>query len=295
MKRILALVMVATLSLSTFAFAEVKETAEVATTEEATEEVKNVELNLGEANFYDTNGVIIGTYPTFVKQPNKDGIAEKIYNAISDSYLADVKNGIIREGNVSSKLYGYEVLETATAAKIEITKVIPRTGTNEVEGKLIVLTVYIDKATNKEMKKDEFEALLPEETEEVAEGEVAEEVPAEEVAPAEEVEEAVEEAVLPKTLPLREYVSALGYPIEWDNGKVTLTKGEEVILLQQDSKVYVNAAGEELELDAPVNVEGILYVPVTFFEQVLNAEVSLNEDGVVVVLIKTVEEEVKAN
>lgn len=304
MKRLMALVTVATLTLgsATMVLAsqatttpaetetvEAKQTesalvteAPAAVVEAAAEvvatpvEVANVELSVEEKSHQSPSGQIIGVRPEF--KDNED-LTKKVSNLLGDAYAKGVNNSTYSaDEHYSYAIFGYDVEETAALAKVEITQFIPKGVASLEEKTIVIATYYIDKATNAEVTAEAYEAtVLP------AEEAPAEEAPAEE-APVEEVP-AVEVPV-PATLPLRAHAEALGYVVDWNEGVVTLTKGEVTATLTQGVNEYVNLTGEKVTLTAaPVNVEGTLVVPTEFFTQILGATVTANVDGSVVVAV----------
>ncbi|MDL2248925.1 copper amine oxidase N-terminal domain-containing protein [Tyzzerella sp. OttesenSCG-928-J15] len=241
--------------------------------EEVVEEVpvvENVEFTGKSADYINKNGATVGVYPSF---ENNEALTKKIFELVNDTYHDMLKN----EPQVySSTDYGmfftYEVEETLTAAKVEVNSARFNYTLSKIEIS-VMATYYVDKATNKEITAEAYAALLENEA------------PAEEAAAEAGEEAAAVEAVENVMLPLRAYAEALGYVVAWEDGKVTVSKDEATVYLVTGSTTYTNAAGEEVELEAPENIDGTLYVPEEFFTVVLGVEVSedlLNAEAPVV-------------
>jgi 5'-nucleotidase len=73
--------------------------------------------------------------------------------------------------------------------------------------------------------------------------------------------------------PLRQVAESLGFVVDWADGKVTLTKGELKASLETGVNAYTGFDGTVVELEgAPENIDGVLYVPASFFAVVLVEE-----------------------
>lgn len=218
--------------------------------------VENVAFTGKSTDYINKNGETVGVYPSF---ENNSALTKKIFELVNDTYQDQLRN----EPHIySSTDYGlfftYEVEETLTAAKIELNSARFSNKTSKIELS-VMATYYVDKTNNKEITADAYAALL--ETEVPATGEVVE---------GETAAEVVESVMLP----LRAYAEALGYVVAWEDGKVTISKDDATVYLATGETTYVNAAGEEVELEAPENIDGTLYVPEEFFTVILGEEVS---------------------
>lgn len=275
MKKLMAMALAGTLALSSTVLvfandpvvsAPVAETTAaevVAAPVEEVKEIVNIAFTGVEKEFVNSHGVIVGKYLHFNK--NSD-LSTKIVNLVNDTYQTlQIVHGTITYSTDVDYIVDYRTEECLTAAKIEIYAYDINNLTSVLEQKTIA-TYYVDKANEATITADAYEARKAEE----AAGAVApvEEVPGE--------TPAIEEIVM---LPLRAYAESLGYEVSWDNGKVTVSKDGAVVSLETGSPVYVNAAGEEVTLDAPENIDGTLYVPHTFFTEVLGVEVVIETEA----------------
>ena len=199
-------------------------------------------------NFYAPHGELVANYITL---PGNDALTKTMHLLVNDKYLDMRVNRStdIVATNVSL-LITTEVEESLTVAKIEY---ILNTA-NILDSKLtttVIATYYVDKAANKTLTAEAYAAAVAAEA--VVEGEVA--------APAEVVEVIM--------LPLRSIAEALGFVVEWNEGKVMVSKGDAKAFLETGSTNYVDSVGDALELEAPVNIDGTLFVPQDFFTQVI--------------------------
>ncbi|MDR2898863.1 MAG: copper amine oxidase N-terminal domain-containing protein, partial [Clostridiales bacterium] len=245
--------------------------------EPVAEEPVNVEFTGIEKDYVNPQRAIIGKYLQF---SNNEALSREIFNLLSDAYESYDEN----ESNVNDDVFSYNVEETLTLAKIEILE--RNLDTKSVTYEPVVLaTYYIDKATNTEVTEEEYLATVPAEEEAPVEGEApAEEAPVESDVPA---EAPVESAVLP----LRAQAEELGYVVSWENGKVTVSKDDQTAVLETGVNEYIAFDGTVLKFEsAPENIDGVLYVPASFFSDVLGLTVTINTDGTVLVEIPVVDE-----
>lgn len=288
MKKFMALVTAAALMAGStamvFADETVKTPAETTATEkvaapvaaEVKEEVKEVvkvALKVTDKSLTNSDGVIVGKVPVFT---GNEELSKKAALKASDTYAQDLADNVIQAATKDLAVFSYQVTELDTVAKVELTKNITTTAKG-LDNLKVYATYYIDKATNKEIKEAEYTALVPAVTP-VAPVETPVETPA---------------VVLPATLALRANAVALGYVVDWNDGKVTITKGENVATLVQSVNEYTNFEGKVVVLaSAPENVEGTLMVPTAFFTDILGAVVTVNAEGVATVAPAPVAESV---
>lgn len=85
-----------------------------------------------------------------------------------------------------------------------------------------------------------------------------------------------------KLLPVRKYAEGLGLEVAWDGALRQVTVGTEAMgaVFRIGENSYAKARMAPLELEcAPVLIDSRTYVPVSFFEQVLDARVIIDDDG----------------
>ena len=209
-------------------------------------------------NYVAPSGEFVAQYVSF---KNNEALTKKMLNLVNDKYF-DV---VINQGAVSAStsvdlVITFNVEETLTAAKIEYVLHSGDRHTSKLAD-AVIGTYYVNKATNAEITAAAYAELLAAET-------------AEAPAVTSVVEsEATTEVVESVMLALRSYAEGLGYEVAWDNGKVTVSKDDVVVSLETGSTAYVNAAGETVELEAPENINGTLFVPQEFFTVVLGVEI----------------------
>lgn len=89
-------------------------------------------------------------------------------------------------------------------------------------------------------------------------------------------------------VPLRAIFESLGAKVDYDNGKITGTQGDKVIILTvNDKEAFVNANRVALDVPAKV-IKGSTLVPVRFIGESLGAEVLWHNNTVVINLTGTV-------
>jgi len=97
--------------------------------------------------------------------------------------------------------------------------------------------------------------------------------------------EVVEDEVEPIMVPLRFHAEALGYSVSWDDetSSVILTRdGVEFSVTVGVNQYLVDGELIALEL-APVNQDGSVFVPISFFVQSLGADFTVDADGNIVI------------
>jgi len=227
--------------------------------EEVVEEVVvpvNVPFTGVTTNYNTPGGQLIGQYLVF---SNNAALTKTMLELVTDQYTnTSISHSTdVRATNVDL-LVSFTVTECLEGAKIEYTL----NTASELNGALtsvVVATYYVEKATNKTITAADFAALVAAE-EAVAAGE----------APAAEAE--VVESIM---LPLRSYAEGLGFTVDWADGKVTVSKGDAKAFLVTGSTSYVDTVGDTVELEAPENIDGTLFVPIDFFAKVLYVEVQV--------------------
>lgn len=230
--------------------------------EEVVEEViVNIPFAGVTKDYINAAGLTVAQYVSF---SDNDTFSKTMEDLVNDTYQDLLANQPqLAQSTDVDLIISFTVEEILTAAKIEYTLNNITMNSTVIESPVIA-TYYVDKATNKEMTAEAYAARVAEE-----EGAA----PAEEVAPGGEVP--AEEVVESVMLPLRAYAESLGYVVAWEDGRVTVSKDDVTVSLVTGSTTYVNAAGEEVELEAPENIDGTLYVPMEFFTVLLGVEVTV--------------------
>lgn len=85
-------------------------------------------------------------------------------------------------------------------------------------------------------------------------------------------------------LPLRETANALGFTVKWDkaSASVSVTDGVTTAYVDTKENGYASTDGEKLQMDAKAERrDGILYVPVSFFERFFFVTQATMQDGTI--------------
>ncbi|SFS47719.1 PdaC/SigV domain-containing protein [Paenibacillus sp. BC26] len=82
--------------------------------------------------------------------------------------------------------------------------------------------------------------------------------------------------------PLRAISAQLGYELSWNAGWIDVDKGTKHVSLQVGKDNYAATASQVTLGAAPVMKDNTLYVPLSFFSNVLKATVSYTKDAVVI-------------
>ncbi|MCL2566320.1 MAG: copper amine oxidase N-terminal domain-containing protein [Defluviitaleaceae bacterium] len=259
MKKLMALILAAALAFGSSVMVFADEEAAV---------LDNVPLNLTAVDFIGSGGLVTGRVPAF---PGQAALTLNVSNFISDAYQ-DMINTNTRPGVFTGILtFDFTVEETFTTAIVEITAL------NMNLQPVAIRTLYIDKANNAELTAAQFTAMLDAELEALeALLDELEEVDEEN---GEEVEFEVVEIIL---IPLRATAEEAGFDVSWnaETARVTVSDGVLSFSLAAGSIVAINDLGDEFELEiAPVNLDGTMYVPVSFFTELLGVEILLLNDS----------------
>jgi len=100
-----------------------------------------------------------------------------------------------------------------------------------------------------------------------------------------DVDDDVEEDVEPIMVPLRFHAEALGYSVAWDGdtNSVILTRDDDEFTVTVGvNQFYVDGELIALEL-APVNQDGSVFVPISFFVRSLGADFTVDANGNIVI------------
>jgi hypothetical protein len=83
-----------------------------------------------------------------------------------------------------------------------------------------------------------------------------------------------------KMIPLRKAGEELGYTVGWDAAAqgVTITKGKYEVKLYIDQNIYQVGTGTRTLESPPSLIDGVTYVPITFFEIILGTAYTVDEN-----------------
>jgi len=233
--------------------------------------------------FVGPGGQVMGQLPSFA---DNTALTTRIQNLVTDTFQNRGANNQLPAVYGNIVLFAFDVEESLTAAKVELTVL------DLNFQPVVVATYYLNKANNTEITADAFAESL--DAVAVISEEEAEEDVEEDVEETEDVEGAVEEVeeVTVEMVPLRATAEALGFVISWNAelAMVSVSNDEVEYHLAAGSLFAVDADGQEFELEAaPENIDGTLYVPLSFFTDVLLGAPAAQET--VAVDDETVEEE----
>ena len=246
-------------------------TATVATTTTAATvtapAVQYADLSVTAANYYNLRYAQVGTYP--VIEGYADLNAEILTN-VDTAYALATDKTFTDTDNVFS--VGYTVTDKGQFAQIDVTysyqltagSMVPYTSTD---------TYYVDKELGKEVTADAYNAGIA-----VVTPEAAAEPSSTTTTAAVSADQNANDIQM---VPIRDNAVSLGYSLAWDDSTKT------VILTKDDARFTVTVGVNEYLVNnemvplesAPVNQNGSVYVPVSFFTQVLGATYTVNEDG----------------
>ena len=240
-----------------YVYEEVVVTVEVIT-------VENVPFTGVARDFIGTGGLVVGRIPAFA---NNAGLTTRISNFVSDTYNIMGMNNQLPAVFGNNVIFNFTVEESLTAARVDLTVL------NMNLQPVVIATYFLNKANNAEITAAAFAESF--EVEEVV-VEVSEVYEGEEVYvdPTEEEVEVIEVVMVP----LRHHAEAAGFEISWNAelARVTVSNDELEFSLAADSPFAIDADGEQFMLEAaPVNLDGTLYVPLSFFTELLGVEVVL--------------------
>jgi hypothetical protein len=213
--------------------------------------------------------VAVGTYPQI---DGYDALNAEIVKSVDTAYGLATDQSYTDDANIFN--VSYAVTENGRYAKIDLTynykltdiSMTPYTQT---------ASFYVDKDSKSEITADDYTKATTDATPTPAPA------TSETAAPTETADNSGEVVMVH----VRPYAEALGYTVTWygDTQTVALTKGDERYTVTVGVNEYlVNGEITALEV-APTNQDGYVYVPVSFFEQVLGATYSVDTDGNIVI------------
>lgn len=238
------------------------------------EEVKATtysDLAVIKKGFYSNVARYYGDYPTVA---NMTGMNYKIYLDLLKVYNEYVKFDVTASDDITDYTNNYFKVSYTVDNFDRYAKITVTANSGESYAFLFdkdyTFTYYVDKFDFTEMTKDAFDVAIKD----------AEAVAKEEKAAEEADSTKAEEALT--MVSLKKFAEKLGYVVTWEDSSksVKLTKGSVSTTVYQDKNLYTLADGTKIELaSAPVNEDGVIYVPVTFFTEVLKAVVQIDTEG----------------
>jgi len=223
----------------------------------------------------------IGQYPVIT---GMDKLNAAIFNCVFHNYTYYINdNSNAQDGN--NFTLGYAIDNVDQYAKITISMSFNTSTVNSIPH-VDETFFYVDKATMKEMTAEEFDFLTdPDEEFAIEIADAIEEAAKEDAAKdtkKDEVRESAEDIIM---VPLRLYVEELGYTIGWDKAtsSVTVLSGKDVVTKLSVGKNEYTVAGVLTKLDAaPVMEDEVVWVPASFFEEVLGATIGVDDEGYII-------------
>ena len=88
-----------------------------------------------------------------------------------------------------------------------------------------------------------------------------------------------------KLIPLRQTAEGLGYTVIWNEKEqlVEVSRGNFSTTLKEGQNTYYNSTGAKKELEAPPqNINGNIYVPISFFDNILQDTYKVMSNGDIV-------------
>lgn len=242
------------------------------------------DLKFTETSFYVDDNFVLGSYPAV---DGSSALNSKMKSDLSRYYErfksykgADFIKSIYANASLNSYFHvGYLVTNEGRYAKIDLTITLQE-NFEDITGKKVQLTYYVDKASYDEVSEDAYLKGLK------AQAEAAEEAATEETESNETSSESSASTETVRTVPLRAYAEKMGYVIGWkDNGpddrSTTISDKEDNVIVS--FKIGVDAYevdGEVIELGyAPTLVDSTAMVPSSLFTEILGEALSFDSEG----------------
>lgn len=230
-----------------------------------------------EKHFYDYHSRDYGVYPqvTDMNDLNKK-IEANIREAFGDLRISDT--------DFAQNYFkvSYTVEENGNYSKIMVNCWV-NSSPQYLYGKTYTKTYYVDKTTKLEATQDDYDKKEEEDTTENTETE-APDAPANgfpgvinPTTPAAPADEFAADMV-----PLRFTAESLGYTVSWNaaDKTVDVSKGFTKASLVTGINAYQAPDGKIVELEeAPTLIDSVLYVPTSFFSEILGLNVEIDENG----------------
>ena len=226
--------------------------------------VENIPFTGTEASFIGTGGLITGRYPVL---PGQAALSQNVSNFMTDTYYEMINNNQIPTLSGNMLLFNFTVEESLTTARIDITAL------DRFLAPVVIRTIYVNKANNAQITAAQAAAMIAAEAEAVEVIENGEEA----AENGEEIEVEVEVVEI-HLVQLRAHAEHAGFTVTWnaETAMVTVANDEVEFSLAAGSPVAVAADGEEFVLEtAPINLDGTMYVPISFFTELLGVEIIL--------------------
>lgn len=262
------------------------------------------DLDVTARAFYNLRGAHIGVYPVIA---GFDDLNEKILRDVEYAFeLATDRNFTTTAGPTNAFDVSFETEDDGQFAKVVVTYSYQLTA-HRMAAFDDSKTYFVDKELGEEISEEDYKAGIAaaaaeaeKEEDETEEDEVV--TDDENTEPEEnEIDDDDDPDQEPVnfegvTVPIRFHSEALGYEVGWDDEtkSVILSRGEAFYTITVGLNAYpLDDELVELEL-APVNQDGSVFVPVSFFTQILGAEASVDEDGNIIIFeLESEDEEVE--
>lgn len=229
------------------------------------------DLKVKELHYYNHEAVDCGVYPEVA---GMDALNKKLWDYVFKAYYYRSNNDTKDDYHFNDFQADYTVLDTYKYAVIEQT-INYNNASYKQDRHADTVCYYIDKEAMAEITKDAYDAAIADYDAAVAAAEATPDAAAND-----------EEEIT--MIPLREFAEALGFEVKYEETQKAIflyLDGDYVTVITTDKNEY-DLDGEKVALSsAPVNKDGLTYVPVDFFEKILDAQVLVSADGTVTVTL----------
>jgi len=247
--------------------------------------MENIPFTGTSVDFIGAGGLLTGSVPVL---PGQTALTNDLFNFIRDQYRDMTNNNQLPPRFAPFLIFDFTVEESLTTARIDLTAL------NMNLNPVVIRTLYIDKANNAQITVAQAAAMI--EAEEAALAEVDEDYD-EYDENDEDDDDGVEVLVTVVEIdmvPLRATAEDAGFTVSWDeeNAVVTIANDEIEFHLAAGLAIAVDADGEVFDLEtAPINLDGIMFVPVSFFTELLGVDIVLGVTPAVAPVIEDEEED----
>ena len=256
------------------------------------DEQEFADLNVTSRAFYNIRGAHIGYYPVI---EGFSDLNDTILRNVEAAYrLASDNTFTASAGPTNVFEVRFTVTDEGQFARIVVTYAFQQTQ-HRMHPYERSDNYFVDKELGTRITWAEFEAGVAAAAaeEEVEEEDVVEDEVedhgftffADDVIETVDAEEDADDEVGPIMVPLRLHAEALGYTVSWDDetSSVILTRDDlEFTVTVGVNQYYVDGELIALEL-APVNQDGSVFVPISFFIQSLGADFTIDANGNIVI------------
>jgi hypothetical protein len=271
-----ALLLAAALTFGSLSIVFADDTA-AATDATVTQAKVYADLDVTAMNYYNLRYAFLGTYPQI---KGYDDLNAEIQNNVDAAFALATDRSFTDSDNIFS--VSYTVTENGQFAQIDVTYNYQLTA-GSMDPYSATDTYYVDKELGTEITADAYTAGIaaaapatPAATDDTA----VTPAPSDETVTA--TPDNTNEIVM---VPVRQYAEGLGYTVSWDGStnSVILTKDSARFTITVGVNQYlVNNQMVPLE-NPPTNQNGTIYVPVSFFTEVLGATYTVDVNGNIVI------------